>query len=221
MTASPDTTAAGLGRFVHALALPPDTAQADFRALLAALARPGTLETITATPGAPPVLAVAAGLADVEVPLCVLTADGQDGRQDDEDQQDQARALHMATSAPVADLGDARLVAALRPPSEEEVAALRRGDALHPEHGARLVLAVDELSTLGDAGTGTVLTLTGPGVPGYRRIRVAGQPPEVFRALAAANTAFPAGVDTFLVATDGTVAGLPRSTRVSIENGEN
>jgi alpha-D-ribose 1-methylphosphonate 5-triphosphate synthase subunit PhnH len=218
MTAAPDTTAAGLGRFVRALTLPPGTAQADFRALLAALARPGTLETITPTPGTPPVLAVAAGLADVEVPLCVLTADGQDGRRD---QEDQARALHMATSAPVADLGDARLVVALRPPSEEEVAALRRGDALHPEHGARLVLAVDELSTPGDVGTGTVLTLTGPGVPGYRRIRVAGPPPEVFRALAAASSAFPAGVDTFLVAADGTVAGLPRSTHVSIENGEN
>jgi alpha-D-ribose 1-methylphosphonate 5-triphosphate synthase subunit PhnH len=215
MTASPDTATAGFGRFVRALTLPPATAQADFRALLAALARPGTLETITGSPDAPPVLAVAAGLADVEVPLCVLTADGE------QEQQGQARALHMATSAPFAGLGDARLVAALRPPSEEEVAALRRGDELHPERGARLILAVEELSTPGDGGAGTVLTLTGPGVPGYRRIRVAGPPPEVFRALAESNTAFPAGVDTFLVAADGTVAGLPRSANIAIENGEN
>lgn len=215
MTASPDAATAGLGQLVRALTLPPATAQADFRALLAALARPGTLETITATPDVPPVFAVAAGLADVEVPLCVLTADGR------QDQEHQARALHMATSAPLAGLGEARLVAALRTPSEEEVAALPRGDALHPERGARLILAVDGLSAPGDGGTGTVLTLTGPGVPGYRRIRVNGPPPEVFRALAAANTTFPAGVDTFLVAADGTVAGLPRSANIAIENGEN
>jgi alpha-D-ribose 1-methylphosphonate 5-triphosphate synthase subunit PhnH len=112
------------------------------------------------------------------------------------------------------------MVVAVRPPSEDEVAALPRGDALHPELGARLILAVDGLSTPEGAGTGTVLTLTGPGVPGYRRIRAAGPPPEVFRALAAVNSAFPAGVDTFLVAADGTVAGLPRSAHISIDNGE-
>lgn len=196
------------GSLVRALTLAPDTAQADFRALLGALARPGTLETITLVPGVPPALTVAAGLADVEVPLCVLA---------EEPEEEQARALHLATSAPGAGLGEARMVVALRPPAEDEIAALSRGDALHPELGARLILAVTGLS---DAdGTGTALTLSGPGVPGTRRIHVAGPPPEVFRALAAANTAFPAGVDTFLVAADGTVAGLPRSAHISIANG--
>lgn len=193
---------------VGALTLAPDTAQTDFRALLGALARPGTLNTITLVPGVPPALTVAAGLADVEVPLCVLA---------DEPERERVRALHLATSAPAAALGAARMVVALRPPTEDEVATLPRGDALHPEHGARLILAVTGLSAA--EGPGTVLTVAGPGVPGTRRIHVAGPPPEVFHALATANAVFPAGVDTFLVANDGTVAGLPRSAHISITNG--
>jgi alpha-D-ribose 1-methylphosphonate 5-triphosphate synthase subunit PhnH len=197
------------GGLVRTLTLAPDTAQADFRALLGALARPGTLERITLVPGVPPALTAAAGLADVEVPLCVLAG---------EHEEEQARALHLATSAPGARLGEARMVVALRPPAEDEIAALSRGDALHPELGARLILAVTGLSTTD--GPGTALTLSGPGVPDTRRIHVAGPQREVFRALAAANTAFPAGVDTFLVAADGMVAGLPRSAHISIANGD-
>jgi alpha-D-ribose 1-methylphosphonate 5-triphosphate synthase subunit PhnH len=209
MTASADTGA--VGSYVQSLTVPPDVAQADFRALLAALAEPGTLTTITPPAGVPAALAVAAGLADVEVPVCVLTGAGT---------EHWTQALQLATSAPSARLEDARMIVALRSPSVDEVAALPRGDALHPELGARLILTVAGLTVAEDTGTGTVLALAGPGVPGSRRIRVSGPPSEVFHALAAVNTAFPAGVDTFLVAADGTVAGLPRSTRISIENGE-
>lgn len=191
---------------VRALTLAPDTARAHFRTLLDALARPGTLGAITPVPDVPPALTVAAGLADVEVPLCVLADESEPGP-----------ALHTATSAPAAVLGEARMVVALRPLTEDEVAALPRGDSLHPELGARLVLAVTALSASG--GDGTALDLTGPGVPRSRRLHVAGPPPEVFHALVAANAAFPAGVDTFLAAADGTVAGLPRSTHISIANG--
>ncbi|MFC7583667.1 phosphonate C-P lyase system protein PhnH [Nonomuraea antimicrobica] len=152
------------------------------------------------------------------------------------------------------------MVVALRAPTAAEIAGLPRGDALHPEHGTRLIAAVAGLAVAGpseaglsesalsesalseagllDAGLAvadgdvpgdrlsgaegpeTVLTLSGPGVPGTRRLRVAGLHRDVFAALAAANAAFPAGIDTFLVARDGTVAGLPRSTRIEIENGE-
>jgi alpha-D-ribose 1-methylphosphonate 5-triphosphate synthase subunit PhnH len=198
----------------------PALAQADFRALLAALSRPGTLERIAPPADAPAALAAAAGLADVEVPLCVLAAPGD---------EHWAQALHLATSAPAAEPAWARIVVALRPPSEEEIAALPRGDALHPEHGARLIIAVGGLAAVpparassapkaqGERGH-TVLALSGPGVPGTRRIEVTGPSPGVFRALAAVNTAFPAGVDAFLVAGDGTVAGLPRSAHITIDD---
>ncbi|WP_433430835.1 phosphonate C-P lyase system protein PhnH [Nonomuraea sp. CA-141351] len=196
---------AGIGVHVRAMTPTPAQAQADFRALLNALSRPGVLDAVGRADG-PPALTVAAGLADVEVPTAVLTDSGD---------EHWARALHLATSAPVAPPEAARMVVALRPPTAAEIAAMRRGDALHPEHGTRLIAAV---TTLGEEGVG--LALRGPGVPGTRRLRVAGLPRAVFAALAEANAGFPAGIDTFLVAGDGTVAGLPRSTRIEIENGD-
>jgi alpha-D-ribose 1-methylphosphonate 5-triphosphate synthase subunit PhnH len=59
--------------------------------------------------------------------------------------------------------------------------------------------------------------LSGPGIRGERQVVVDGLAVEVVEALIAANSAFPAGVDTFFVAADGSVIGLPRTTRVRIE----
>jgi alpha-D-ribose 1-methylphosphonate 5-triphosphate synthase subunit PhnH len=204
------TAVQGIGVHVRAVTPTAAQAQADFRVLLDVLSRPGTLGSVGCGDG-PAALAVAAGLADVEVPTSVLTGPGD---------EHWAKALHLATSAPPAPPEKARMVVALRPPSAAEIAMLPRGDAMHPEHGTRLIAAVATLARDGRAGSGVALALSGPGVPGTRRMRVTGLPRDVFAALAAANAAFPAGIDTFLVAEDGTVAGLPRSTRVEIENGE-
>jgi alpha-D-ribose 1-methylphosphonate 5-triphosphate synthase subunit PhnH len=194
------------------------------------LARPGLTARLTAAPceggGAPAATIPAACLADVEVPLAVIGAAGL--------REPWAQALALVTGAPVAEPQDARMVLALSPLTADEVAALPRGDALHPELGCRLVQAVDGLYEArpsengpyesgpsggrrdgGAAAGGVTLRLRGPGVPGERFLTVAGPPPEFFGALAEANAAFPAGVDTFLVAPDGTVAGLPRSVQMT------
>ncbi|MEV0821522.1 phosphonate C-P lyase system protein PhnH [Nonomuraea rubra] len=205
------TAVQGIGVHVRAVTPTAAQAQADFRALLNVLSRPGVLDVVGRGEG-PVALAVAAGLADVEVPTAVLTAPGD---------EHWARALHLGTSAPPAPPERARMVVALRPPAAAEIAGLTRGDAMHPELGTRLVVAVDGLGQdSGNVPGAVVLTLSGPGVPGTRRLCVTGLPRDVFEALAAANAGFPAGVDTFLVAQDGTVAGLPRSTRIEIENGD-
>jgi alpha-D-ribose 1-methylphosphonate 5-triphosphate synthase subunit PhnH len=204
------TAIPGIGVYVRAVTLTAAQAQADFRVLLDVLSRPGTVGSVGCEEG-PAALAVAAGLADVEVSTSVLTAPGD---------EHWAQALHLATAAPPAPPEEARMVVALRPPSASEIAALPRGDAMHPEDGTRLIAAVATLAQDGPVESGVVLALSGPGVPGTRRLRVTGLPSEVFAALADANAAFPAGIDTFLVAEDGTVAGLPRSTRIEIENGE-
>ncbi|WP_187414281.1 phosphonate C-P lyase system protein PhnH [Nonomuraea sp. PA05] len=218
------TAVQGIGVHVRAVTPTAARAQADFRVLLNVLSRPGALDVVGAGGGSgggrgegrgegPVALAVAAGLADVEVPTAVLTEPGA---------EHWARALHLGTSAPPAPPERARMVVALRPPTAAEIAGLTRGDAMHPELGTRLVVAVAALAgdDCGNVPGGVVLTLSGPGVPGTRRLRVGGLPRDVFEALTTANAAFPAGVDTFLVAQDGTVAGLPRSTRIQIENGE-
>jgi alpha-D-ribose 1-methylphosphonate 5-triphosphate synthase subunit PhnH len=153
----------------------------------------------------PPAAVVAGGLADVDVALAVLTDTPADPG---------PAALYAATGASQAPPATAHLVVALRTPTPAEILALARGDALHPEFGCRLIIAVE---ALGAAQSPVTLRLQGPGVDGESELGITGVPAGVFEALVAANAEFPAGVDTFLVAADGKVAGLPRSTRIQID----
>lgn len=209
-TASPAPTAdrAADARLGH------DASQAVFRALLDALARPGqpTRLPAGAAPGLPRALVPALALADVDLPVAVLAAD-------DVAWHDVVRTATGATAAP---LPLAELVVSLRPPSPAEVGTLPRGTADRPEGGGRLVVACRALEaepsasgsrTGGEPGR-LRIEVMGPGVPGVRAFTVAGIEPDLVIALADANAGHPAGVDTWLVADDGTTVGLPRSARL-------
>jgi alpha-D-ribose 1-methylphosphonate 5-triphosphate synthase subunit PhnH len=171
-----------------------DTAQRAFRTALDALARPGVPATLPPAGDIPAALLPVLALADLDTPVCVL---GDGGWVD---------ALTTMTSAPVVPLDAARLVAALRPLAAGELAAVRTGSATAPEEAALVALAVPALDG------GPALTLAGPGVPGRRTVTPRGLPPDLITARAA--TAFPAGPDLLLVAPDGALLGLPRSTRI-------
>ncbi|MFF0223587.1 phosphonate C-P lyase system protein PhnH [Streptomyces sp. NPDC004629] len=194
-------------RRVRALRRAPQQSQRDFTALLDVLARPGRIRRITVPDTAPAAAVAACGLIDVEVPVHVLTGP-------DPDSAAWAEAVYAATGAPRAELPDARTVIALRPLTPDDIAALNPGTPLAPETGARVFAQVDAIGTDGPHTTG--LLLTGPGVPDgtERRLAVRGLTADTVVALAAANAAFPCGVDLFLAAVDGSVAGLPRTTRV-------
>lgn len=177
-----------------------DTAQRAFRVVLDALAHPGVPAALPAVPppgDVPTALLPVLALADLDTPTCVLgdTAAGA-----------WAAALGTATSAPVAALGSARLVAALRPLVTGELGAIRTGSAEAPEEAALVALAVPALDG------GPALALAGPGVPGTRTVAPRGLPADLVTTRAA--TAFPAGPDLLLVTPDGAVLGIPRSTRI-------
>lgn len=212
--APPAAGTTGAGARVGALRRGAAQSQRDFTTLLDVLARPGKIGRLDVPAELPAAAAAACGLVDVEVSLHVLTADGGEGPGWGRAWGD---AVHAATNAPRSELALARTVLALRPMTVEEIGTLRRGDALNPEQGARLFSAVEAL-TAGTGGDGeeTVLTLTGPGVPGERRVGVRGLSVAVIEALREANSGFPLGVDTFLVARDGAVTGLPRTTQVAV-----
>jgi alpha-D-ribose 1-methylphosphonate 5-triphosphate synthase subunit PhnH len=205
-TMPPAHTPRSAGAMAGALRRSPAESQRDYTVLLDVLARPGKRGVLRVPDGVPPAALAAAGLVDVEVPLCVLADPAQEGGWD--------AAVHAASNAPRSELEFARAVLALRAVTPAEVACLPRGDALNPERGARLFASVAGLT---DGSAGVRLRLAGPGIPGERTLGVQGLPAAVFTALAAANSAFPLGIDTFLVAADGTVAGLPRTTRVHLE----
>ncbi|MEU6657621.1 phosphonate C-P lyase system protein PhnH [Streptomyces sp. NPDC046821] len=190
---------------IRALRRTSRASQRDFGVLLDVLARPGRVRSLEVPEGTPAAAVAACGLLDVEVRTHVLTGPGD---------TEWGAALHSATSAPRAELPFARTVVALRPVTAGDIATLAVGTPIAPEDGARLFASVDALD--GDGPHDVDLLLSGPGVPDgtERRLRVRGLEPAVLDALARANSAFPCGVDVFLVAPDGRIAGLPRTARV-------
>jgi alpha-D-ribose 1-methylphosphonate 5-triphosphate synthase subunit PhnH len=244
-------------------ALTPGGAQAVFRATLDALARPGTVKRLPSAADGPlaghvpaallPLLA----LADLSTPACVVdgaaTADAAPVAGEARPHGTAGRTawdeiVRVATNAPRAALGDARLVAALRPLTAAELASLRTGTAAAPEDGALACLAVAGIAVVegleGQAGQAegragvygatesnrTVrdgaaeggsragerlwLRLSGPGVPGLRAVIVTGLPGGFAAARSGLVARFPAGADLLLIAPDGAMTGLPRTTEV-------
>ncbi|MFQ3623222.1 MAG: phosphonate C-P lyase system protein PhnH [Acetobacteraceae bacterium] len=177
---------------------PARQAQACFRRLLEATARPGTIVRLDA-PAPPPLPPAAAALAltlcDADTPVWLepRLATGE------------VRAwLRFHSGCPIvadeAEAGFAFASAALAGPDR-----LACGSDDYPDRSATLVLEVCAL------GSGETLILRGPGIEGEARLAVSGLP-EWFRPWRERNAAlYPRGVDAVLVAADR-LAALPRST---------
>jgi alpha-D-ribose 1-methylphosphonate 5-triphosphate synthase subunit PhnH len=175
-------------------------AQRVFRAVLDALARPGTTTHLPAPAGVPAALAPLLALADLDTPVCVLDASSAESEQ-------WLRAVTTATSAPVAALREARLVAALRPVTVDELRAVRVGSPADPEEAALVALAVPTLTG------GPVVRLDGPGAAPGAVITPTGLPVGWLDVRAAVP--YPTGADLLLVDSAGACVGLPRSTRTN------
>jgi alpha-D-ribose 1-methylphosphonate 5-triphosphate synthase subunit PhnH len=190
-----------------------DESQQVFRTLLDTLARPGRIVALpsSVTDRMPPALVPAAALADVEVSLAVLAEPADDHWAD---------VLISSTGARSVPVVLAQMVVGLRAPSPAELVAMERGDAIAPERGARVSIACRSLTygpAPGPVSGAVSLTLRGPGVESTRHLIVHGLDADVLRALAEANRSFPAGVDAWLVADDGAVVGIARTTSLTIE----
>jgi alpha-D-ribose 1-methylphosphonate 5-triphosphate synthase subunit PhnH len=183
----------------------PAESQQVFRAVLEALSRPGTPMALPPGPLealAPAVVPIFA-LADLSTAVCVLENAGDPW----------ATAVTTATSAPIWPAEMARLVAAVRPVSEDEVRGFARGCATAPEDAALVALGVRDVH-----GGPRRWTLSGPGVRGTASIAPQGLPAGFVTARAEAVDAYPAGIDVLLVTDDGRVVGLPRTTAIIEEN---
>lgn len=176
-------------------AAPPTDAAFAFRALLDALARPGTIQTLRgATPPAP--LSVAAGtlaltLLDGSTPVHLAGAHDTPALRD---------WLTFHTSAPLVAAEEAAFAFG----TWEALLPLDRfaiGTADYPDRAATLVIDGPDLSASG-------AWLEGPGIKAHARLSLPATAPFI------ANRAlFPLGFDCFLTAGDR-IAGLPRSTIV-------
>ncbi len=184
--------------------LRPGEAHSAFRAVLDALARPGTVTRLPDGPlrSVPATLLPVLALADLGTPVCVLENDGR-----------WADAVAVATDAPNVGLGQARLVAAVRPMAPDELRALRRGSAATPEDAALACIPVTDVD-----GGRRRWRVSGPGTVSGSAIAPAGLPDGFTEARADAVAQFPVGIDLLLVAPDGRIVGLPRSSTLTEED---
>ncbi|WP_374444334.1 phosphonate C-P lyase system protein PhnH [Stella sp.] len=179
--------------------------QRTFRALLDAIARPGTVARVGAAVAAPAPLSPAAAaslltLVDFETPLWLDPA---------------ARAPEVDTwlrfhcGAPlVPDAAQARFALVAGPATA--LLPLDRfpaGDDAYPDRSATLIVLVADLRP------GSGWRLTGPGIEDEARLAVDGLPAGFAAAWAANRALFPRGIDLFLAAGDR-VAALPRTVRI-------
>ncbi|EPR43823.1 phosphonate C-P lyase system protein PhnH [Desulfovibrio sp. X2] len=183
-------------------------AQATFRAVLAAMSRPGRVVPLPVLPACGPdlpaaALAVLLCLCDLETALWA-GAYGEGGHAG----REAAAYLAFHCGCPEARTpGEAAYALCDVKSLPERLAGLPLGTPEFPDRSATVVATCEAL------GQGHGVRIGGPGVPGEAELRVAGARPALWSHLRDLAHAFPRGLDCIFV--DGRrVACLPRSARI-------
>ena len=187
-------------------AQPVHEAQQTFRALLAAMARPGLIVPVPATPTRPEPLygssaALALTLFDMDTPVWL----DEPARRDEVESY-----LRFHCGCPVPSPPEFSCFALFTRSGFEtgpdELIRFPAGDAAYPDRSATLIIQVPAL------GQGERHVLQGPGIQGRKTLRVQGLGSSFWEARDLYAGLFPLGYDTILAAPDA-FACLPRTTR--------
>lgn len=185
------------------------SAQNTFRSVMEAMARPGNVQRITASSGAPAgvmqgAAAIALTLFDHDTPIWLDPSLAT---------SEVSKWLKFHTSAPVVSdpsicsfalIGDAAALPSL--------SSFSFGSGEYPDRSTMLILQVESLSE------GPAFELQGPGIDGAARLQAQIQPRDLFERLAVNAALFPRGIDVVLVHDDLIVA-IPRTTRLVAQGG--
>lgn len=178
--------------------------QRAFKAVMDALARPGTIQRLPneARPPAP----LPQGLAEIALTLCdhdsPVWLDA--GLVSENAVCDWLRFHSGATLMNAPAEADFAFVIGDLPP----LATFALGSDEYPDQSTTIVLALPSLTA------GPALTLRGPGIKQTAIINPAGLPGDFLTRWAENREQFPRGIDLLLVGPEGLI-GLPRTTRIS------
>jgi len=181
------------------------SAQSTFRSVMDAMARPGSVQRVTANAGTPAGMmrgaaAIALTLFDHDTPIWLDAAMSET--------TDVARWLKFHTSAPV--IEDSSVASFALIGDAENLSTLDRfafGSSEYPDRSTTLILQVDSLTQ------GPAFELKGPGIDGSALLQAMIRPRDLFERLAINEALFPRGIDVVLVH-DDTIVAIPRTTRL-------
>ncbi|MBA5778958.1 phosphonate C-P lyase system protein PhnH [Stappia sp. F7233] len=190
---------------------PVHDAQRAFRAIMTAMSRPGHRQDLDAgalrppAPLTPVAAAVALTLFDYDTPVWLDQALA--------DTTPVRRFLSFHTGCPITtDPSEAAFALISDPARMSSPADFAQGSLEYPDRSTTLIVMVGEISA------GRQVSLSGPGLNAPVSIGIADIPSAIWPQLIANRAHFPCGVD-LLFADRGGLAGLPRSTRISLERG--
>ena len=181
------------------------SAQSTFRSVMDAMARPGSVQRISAVAGTPSTMmrgtaAIALTLFDHDTPVWLDEGMSETSHV--------AKWLKFHTSAPV--IADSSISSFALIGDPRNMPALDRfafGSNEYPDRSTTLILQVESLAE------GPAFELRGPGIDGTAILRVSIQPQGLFERLAINGPLFPRGIDVVLVH-DDTIVAIPRTTRL-------
>ncbi|MFN3258587.1 MAG: phosphonate C-P lyase system protein PhnH [Ilumatobacter sp.] len=215
--------------------LTPESSLSVFRTLLDAVSHPGRPFSLDLDNGddirvgdlrtgdLPMVALPLLSLADIDVTVAVV---GVDRMTDEHDALGLGRRIARSTGARLtSDVAAADLVLAGAGTTSGDLLALRVGNHHEPERGAKLFVACDDIHVaasddeLRPDDPVLYVRVTGPGASDGRIVGLAGLDRTVLEFVSALNGSFPAGVDAWVVAPDGTVVAIPRSCSIGLAQG--
>jgi alpha-D-ribose 1-methylphosphonate 5-triphosphate synthase subunit PhnH len=181
------------------------SAQSTFRSVMDAMARPGSVQRVTAAVGAPAGMmrgaaAIALTLFDHDTPVWLDAAMSAT--------PDVAKWLKFHASAPV--VADSSIASFALVGDAMNLPALDRfafGSNEYPDRSTTLILQAESLTQ------GPTFEVKGPGIDGTALLQAMLQPRDLFQRLTINEALFPRGIDVVLVHDDLIVA-IPRTTRL-------
>ena len=186
------------------------SAQSTFRSVMEAMARPGSVQRVTAAVGTPPPMmrgaaAIALTLFDHDTPIWL------DEKMSET--MDVARWLKFHSGAPIVpDSSICHFALIADAGALPDLGRFSLGTNEYPDRSTTLILQVASLTQ------GPAYELRGPGIDGSAVLNATFEPKDLFDRLAINATLFPRGIDVVLVADDAIVA-IPRTTRLAAHGG--
>ncbi len=189
---------------------PVHDSQAAFRKMLRALSRPGLVENISTQAAC---VDVQLGIEPALLVLALVLLDAETSFHWDgpgaESATETLSRLCYATAKPAED-ADFIFAVGGEQALARAFSLARLGSLIDPHQGATLIGLVDSIK-----GQGT-LALSGPGIEGESRVslELSGGSDSWLERRAERNMEFPLGIDAFLVGRDGSLLGIPRTTKI-------